>query len=417
VGKVNLDTFILYNNVRQDELVNIAVKIFNEFYYREYINYMEPDYFMIQRGLLESEESISIKGTYWQNHICRLIAEGENRFSLMSEKGEINQNIERLALREIQELKNLYYLDWQRITGIFKDAESSVCCMSEKPNKFGEQNRELIRQAMEAESEQGTLENLKEYYGNHSCGIFEKCNAFLWDNELIGISNYDKITFDNLIGYEKQKEALIENTEFFLQGHRANNVLLYGDRGTGKSSCVKALLNKFRNHKLKIISLNKNHIGQLYKILESIADRGCRFIVFIDDLSFEDNEVGYKHFKSVIDGGIEAQPANTLIYVTTNRRNIIKETWKDRGESGDVHQVDGLQERLSLADRFGLSITFSSPDQETYLDIVKGLAKQENLLIDENLLVEEAVRWELRQNGRSGRAAKQFIQYIQAKKY
>ena len=232
---------------------------------------------------------------------------------------------------------------------------------------------------------------------------------------LVGVTNYDKIAFEQLIGYERQKEILIENTEFFLKGYPANNALLHGDRGTGKSSCVKALLNRFKDSKLKLISLNKNHVEQLYRIIESIAGRGCKFIIFIDDLSFEDTEIGYKHFKSIIDGGIEAQPSNILIYVTSNRRNIIKETWKDRGENGEVHSNDGMQERLSLADRFGLSITFTSPDKESYLNIVKGIAAQENLKIDEDILIEEALRWDIRQKGRSGRAARQFVNYIHAK--
>jgi predicted AAA+ superfamily ATPase len=280
-------------------------------------------------------------------------------------------------------------------------------------DKYG--HRDFVREALEAASDQKTADQLSEYYASYGCGIFERYQAFLWDDMLVGITNYDKITFDQLIGYERQKETLIENTEFFLKGYPANNVLLHGDRGTGKSSCVKALLNHFENSRLKLISLNKNHVDQLYRIIETIAVRGCKFIIFIDDLSFEDTEIGYKHFKSVIDGGIEAQPRNVLIYVTSNRRHIIKETWKDRGDSGEVHGNDGMQERLSLADRFGLSITFTSPDKETYLEIVKGIALQEHLKIDETILAEEALRWDVRQKGRSGREARQFINYIHAK--
>lgn len=416
MDKINLDSFVLYNNVRQDKLVNESIKILNELD-SDNVACMEPDYFEIQRELLKNSDSIDMNGTYWQNHICSLIAESENRFSLMAEKGESNRSIEKLALRELLDLSRLYQIDWRRIAAIFRDEETSVCCMKEPPKENEGRSRDPIREAMESADGEAALTALMEYYRDNSCGIFEKYNAFLWDGQLVGVKNYDKITFEMLIGYERQKAILIENTEYFLQGNRANNVLLYGDRGTGKSSCVKALLNRFKDKKLKIISLNKNHIDHLYKILEAIAGRGCKFIVFIDDLSFEDTEVGYKHFKSVIDGGIEAQPSNILIYVTTNRRNIIKETWKDRGEGDDVHHADGMQERLSLADRFGLTITFSSPDKEMYLDIVKGIAKQEQLSISEHELVEEAIRWELRQNGRSGRAAKQFIQSIQSKNF
>lgn len=416
MSKINLDTLILYDNIRQDEIVNAAVKIFNEFDYHEYISYMEAEYYQIQRKLLETTIHLDICGTYWQNYICRLIGESENRFSLMSENGKLDENIRMIAIREMEELKKLYNLAWQRIGTIFHDASESVCSMKQKhEHKTQAGHRDKVRLALEEEANQKSADKLRDYYGEHGCGVFERYQAFVWDDMLVGVTNYDKITFDRLIGYEKQKEVLIENTEFFLKGYPANNVLLHGDRGTGKSSCVKALLNKFKGSKLKLISLNKNHVNQLYKIIEAVADRGCKFIIFIDDLSFEDTEIGYKHFKSIIDGGIEAQPSNVLIYVTSNRRNIIKEIWKDRGDSGEVHSNDGMQERLSLADRFGLSITFTSPDRETFLKIVKGIAEQEKLEIDESVLIEEALRWDVRQKGRSGRAARQFINYIHAK--
>ena len=416
MSRINLDTLILYDNIRQDEIINAAVKIFNEFDYHEYISYMEAEYYHIQRKLLETMDRLEIGGTYWQNHICRLIAESENRFSLLSEKGLLDGNIQAIAEREMDELKKLYGLEWDRVCALFHDDGLSVCCMTQKDDPGSRiSHRDKVRMALEADTGMKTAELLCDYYGEYGCGIFERYHAFVWDEALVGVTNYDKITFDKLIGYEKQKEALIENTEFFLKGYPSNNVLLHGDRGTGKSSCVKALLNKFKGSKLKLISLNKNHVDQMYKIIESVAGRGCKFIIFIDDLSFDDTEIGYKHFKSIIDGGIEAQPSNILIYVTSNRRHIIKETWKDRGDSGEVHGNDGMQERLSLADRFGLSITFTAPDKEAFLKIVKGIAAQENLKIDEDILVEEALKWDVRQKGRSGRAARQFVNYIHAR--
>ncbi|MDD3169636.1 MAG: ATP-binding protein [Eubacteriales bacterium] len=415
MSKINLDTLILYDNIRQDEIVNADVKILNEFDYHEYISYMEAEYYQIQRKLLAKTGYLDIEGTYWQNYICRLIAESENRFSLMSETGKLDENIRTIAIREMEELRKLYHVEWGRISAIFHDAGESVCSMKQKRRKIRSGHRDLVRLALESAANQKTADKLRDYYGQYGCGIFERYQAFVWDEILVGVTNYDKITFDQLIGYGRQKEALIENTEFFLKGYPANNALLHGDRGTGKSSCVKALLNHFIGSKLKLISLNKNHVSQLYRIIESIADRGCKFVIFIDDLSFEDTETEYKQFKSIMEGGIEAQPPNVLIYVTSNRRNIIKETWKDRGDSGEVHSNDGMQERLSLSDRFGLSITFPSPDKETFLNIVKGLAEQEKLGIDESVLIEEALRWDVRQRGRSGREARQFINYIHAR--
>ncbi len=414
--KIQLDTLILYDNIRQDEIVHAAVKIFNEFDHHEYISYMETEYYFIQRKLLEMIEYVDIEGTYWQNYICKLIAESENRFSILCEKGKLDENIRKVAIREIEELKKLYGLDWDRVDKIFQNADTSVCSMKPQNLKMTQTcYRDKVRQAFESDNNRDAVNKLQKYYEEYGCGIFERYQAFVWDEMLVGVRNYDKITFDQLIGYERQKEALIENTGFFLKGYRANNVLLHGDRGTGKSSCVKALLNQFKESKLKLISLNKNHVEYLYRIIESIADRGCKFIIFIDDLSFEETEIGYKHFKSIIDGGIEAQPSNVLIYVTSNRRNIIKETWKDRGDNGEVHSNDGMQERLSLADRFGLSITFTSPDKEEFLNIVKGIVKQENFGIEEDILIKEALLWDIRQKGRSGREARQFVNYIQAK--
>lgn len=416
MSRINLDALILFHNVRQDIVIQASINFFDELY-GDIINCQKIDYYTVQRLLLAATDSHDIKGSYWQNYICKLVAESENFFSMMSEKGEIDENIRSLVIREMDEIKKLYRFDWNIIANAFQD-EISVCCLDLNPKDFYRKlKREKVKTALEVNSNQESVDILFEYYGTSGCGVYEKYDAFVWDQGLIGIKNYDKISFDKLVGYEKQKEALIENTELFLMGHKANNVLLYGDRGTGKSSCVKALLNKYHNHKLKIISLNKNQIYNLNKIIESIADRGCKFIIFIDDLSFEDTEVVYKDFKSVIEGGIEAQPLNTLIYVTSNRRNIIKETWKERGdEGGDVHYNDGMQERLSLADRFGLSITFTSPDKSTYLEIVKGLAKQEALEVNESELIQEALKWELRQSGRSGRTARQFIYYMQGKK-
>lgn len=417
MSKINLDSLVLYNNIRQDGIVEAAVKIVNEFDYHEYISYMEAEYYMIQRKLLEATDQLDIKGTYWQNYICRLIAESENRFSLMSEKGKPDENIRTFAVREMGELKKLYAIEWERIGSIFGDGGVSVCCLRQESGPESRaSHRDKVRKALEADTNEKTADLLSGYYWEYGCGIFERYQAFLWDNTLVGVLHYDKITFDQIIGYDRQKNALIENTEFFLKGYPSNNVLLHGDRGTGKSSSVKALLNKFKNSKLKLISLNKNHVDDLYKIIESVAGRGCKFIIFIDDLSFDDTETGYKHFKSVIEGGIEAQPSNVLIYVTSNRRNLIKETWKDRtGNSGEVHSNDGMQERLSLADRFGLSITYAAPDKEEFLRIVKGIAEQVNLEIDKNLLVEEALKWDVRQKGRSGRVARQFVNYIHAK--
>lgn len=412
--KINLETLLLFDNIRKDEIINGAVKIFNEFLYRDYIAYMEPDYYAVQRLLLMNTESEDINGSYWQNYLCRLVAESENRFSLDSETGKRDPKILLLAARELAEIKELYKLDWQKIASVFNDSGTAVSNMSSTCDEDHGRNR--IKEAMEAEVDVTSVELLRQYYQEHCSGSFEKYKAFLWDGDLVGIKDYDAVSFDHLIGYERQKSALIENTEFFLKGYQANNALLYGDKGTGKSSCIKALLKRFHDENLKIIELSKEDMSDLYKILGKISKRGCKFILFVDDLSFEESESGYKQFKSVMEGGLEAQPSNVLVYVTSNRRNIVKESWNDRaGATGDVHLHDGIQEKQSLADRFGLTITFLAPDQQAYLEIIRGLAEQKGLFVEDHELIAEAEKWELRHNGRSGRTARQFINYMAAR--
>ena len=413
MDKISLDSLILFDNIRQDDVINTGVKIFNEFLYRDYISYMESDYYHVQRSLLIQTKSEDISGNYWQNYIARLIAESENKLSQDHNKSGRNTIVTSLAEKEVICLKQLYTLDWCTVAKSFKDEATSVCCTT---ILLSTGKREKIHEAMLQLDDGATVAGLKAYYEQNSYGPFEKYEAFIWEGDLIGIQNYDRVRFDQLIGYERQKAALIENAEFFMKGYRANNVLLYGDKGTGKSSCVKALLNKYGGEKLRMIELSKENIGDLYKIMEKISDWDCKFILFIDDLSFEENEVGYKHFKSVIEGGLEAQPANVLLHVTSNRRNIIRETWGERpGNSQEVHFSDNLQEKLSLADRFGLTITFVCPGKDEFISIVLGLAKQEGLALDEQTLIEEALKWEMRYHSKSGRTARQFINYLTAK--
>ena len=283
---------------------------------------------------------------------------------------------------------------------------------------LGERSRQACVDA-EASPGEGSVSGIRalaSYYQKNGRGIFQAYDAFHWEGEPVPVKNPDPTTFETLVGYEDQKAALIENTEFFLSGAGANNVLLYGDRGTGKSSSVKALLNHFPDRKLKMISIPKSQIGDFRKISEIVENSGCYFILFIDDLSFEEVESDYRSFKSAMEGSLALQPSNLLVYATSNRRKLVKETWGDRQQEGnEISLKDGIEEKLSLVDRFGLLISYQRPDQEEYLAIVEGLAQQEGVLIKESDL-KEAMRWELRNNGRSGRTAKQFITDLKARR-
>ena len=234
--------------------------------------------------------------------------------------------------------------------------------------------------------------------------------------EFCAINNLDSVTLNDLIGYECQKKELRENTEAFVSGRSCNNMLLYGDAGTGKSTSVKAILNEYADRGLRMIEIYKHQFGQLSDVIARIKNRNYRFMIFIDDLSFEEHEVEYKFLKAVIEGGVETLPDNVLICATSNRRHLIQETWNDRKDmefNGDVHRSDTMEEKLSLAARFGCAINYSNPDRRQYHEIVKGIAgRVEGLNISEEQLLAEANKWEIRHGGISGRTAQQFINHL-----
>ena len=237
--------------------------------------------------------------------------------------------------------------------------------------------------------------------------------------ELIPISNTAHVDFDDLIGYELQKQRLMENTEAFVQGRKANNVLLFGDSGTGKSSSIKAILNKYYPQGLRMIEIYKHQFQDLSSVIAQIKNRNYRFVIYMDDLSFEDFEVEYKYLKAVLEGGLEIQPDNILIYATSNRRHLINETWKDRNDvtiNGGIHQSDTMQEKLSLVNRFGCTIYYGQPTHKEYFHIVEELARKNNIEIDEATLKLEANKWEMAHGGISGRTAQQFINYLAGSK-
>lgn len=267
------------------------------------------------------------------------------------------------------------------------------------------------------------LEMLGDFHKKQGCGIFARYRAFIWKPSiakegLISISDPDPVTLYDLIGYEVEREKAIENTVQFLKGFSANNVLFYGDRGTGKSSTVKAILNEYYRQGLRMIELSKQYLSDLPLIIRILKSRPEKFIIFIDDLSFQDNDENYNALKAVIEGGLENRPYNVLIYATSNRRHLVKEYFQDRdgfqGSNNDeIYTSDNMEEKLSLSDRFGISITFSSPNKIKYLQIVDNIAEKRNLKISKEKLHSEAVKWEMWYNGRSPRTAKQFIDWIE----
>lgn len=228
------------------------------------------------------------------------------------------------------------------------------------------------------------------------------------------IRNIAHVNLEDLVGYEIQKKKLIDNTEAFVQGRKANNCLLFGDAGTGKSSSIKAILNRYYDQGLRIIEIYKHQFQYLNDVIAQIKNRNYKFIIYMDDLSFEEFEIEYKYLKAVIEGGLEKRPDNVLIYATSNRRHLIRERFSDNREEyeGDLHTNDTIQEKMSLSNRFGVTIYFGSPDKREFQTIVKTLAERYQITMPEEQLLLEANKWELSHGGLSGRTAQQFIDYL-----
>lgn len=257
------------------------------------------------------------------------------------------------------------------------------------------------------------IDDLIEYHKRNGYGKFAKHIAFTWRNgELCPVTSIDPITLDDLKNYEVQRQKVVDNTESFVTGHPANNVLLYGDRGTGKSSTVHALLNEYHNRGLRMIEIPKSTVSELTLIREAIADAPLKFIIYIDDLSFDSNDSSFSELKAALEGSLSGKQANTLIYATSNRRHLIKESFSDRQNEMNLNDI--MQEQLSLSDRFGLSITFINPNKAEYLDIVKKIAADRGLNADEEKLCFKAEQWATRRGGRSPRCAKQFIDFAES---
>ena len=213
------------------------------------------------------------------------------------------------------------------------------------------------------------------------------------------------------MGYEDQKQWLIRNTRYFLADHPANNVFVYGDRGTGKSSSIKALLNLFAGSSLRMVEVSRDDLHDLPRVMSLLRERPQHFILFVDDLSFEEGETQYKTLKAVLEGGLESRPRNVVVYATSNRRHLIREFFSDRNDlQGDeIRRQDTLQEKVSLADRFGIQLAFVAPDQTQYLAMVHAMAGRHGLTLPARDLDRRALQWAQRYNARSGRTARQFM--------
>ncbi|MDE6550698.1 MAG: DUF815 domain-containing protein [Clostridia bacterium] len=356
-----------------------------------------------------------MSGNIVRSYVAYALIKGENAFSLSCEyTRKPSEEMIQYAQRELTPIYELFRAPAQETLG------SEYGAIAENWKKVSRRSRsafatriisQLTRKLSRCESARQFTLALSDFYNTHGTGEFALDYAFRLDDGGTpkAISLDGVFTFDKLIGLDAQKSALISNTRAMLAGKRANNVLLYGDGGSGKTTCVKALTGEFGEKGLRIIEIYRHELRHINALIDSIKNRGYKFILFMDDLSFENNETDYKYLKALIDGGLEPIPQNVAVYATSNRRHIVKESWKDKEDNDDeLHRGDTIEEKLALAKRFGLSLYFPSPDQRQYLIIVRALAERAGIKVDAQLEA-DALRWELREGGKSGRTAEQFI--------
>ena len=380
------------------------------------------------KRILEVATDYGFDKNLWHNYLTFYLITNENPFSLTCEKvGANDGSVNEFAKNDFKVFMNLFNYDFRPI-----EAALGINCFSlisdykaivKKELMYNKNVSEKV-QALSLKLETAKDENeffnyVTDFYKAYGVGMFGLNKAFRvigGDNGVTftPINNMDKVMLDDLIGYEIQKKKLVENTEAFVQGRKANNALLFGDSGTGKSTSIKAIVNEYYDQCLRMIEIYKHQFKDLSNVIASIKNRNYKFIIYMDDLSFEEFEIEYKFLKAVIEGGVETKPDNILIYATSNRRHLIKETWNDRNDmesNNGLHRSDTIEEKLSLVNRFGCQISYSKPSQKEFFDIVIGLARKNNVKMTDEELMAEANKWELSHGGISGRTAQQFINY------
>lgn len=421
---------VIYRNIGENSILFNLSEIFKEFASGKYLkeDLITKIYVEINR-LLDISTRYGFDKNLWHNYLAFIIAMNENPFALVSEKVGANEGTVNIFARgDFAIFKQLFDYDFSEIEKAL-DIDCFSVILNYKSigkseqifNKSVSEKVQELSQAIEKAGDENQLYDIvTEFYKKYGVGKFGLNKAFRVSNDeksadiLSPITSTGNMTLDDLIGYESQKQKLIENTEAFVEGRKANNVLLFGDAGTGKSTSIKAILNQYYSQGLRMIEVYKHEFKYLSQIISEIKNRNYKFIIYMDDLSFEEFEIEYKYLKAVIEGGLETKPDNVLIYATSNRRHLIRETWSDRSDisKDELHRSDTMQEKLSLVNRFGVSINYSRPTQKEYFDIVIQLAKRYHIPMSEDELCKEANKWELSHGGISGRTAEQFVSYL-----
>ncbi len=377
--------------------------------------------------LIELAGNYGFHGNLWHCYLANLLVNNENSYSCGCEiRGAIEGTINQAALHDIVIFKEFYDYDFAPMMDTLQVAEWSIIedyASSKQESKVYNTRIcaricELAEHFKEDNSPEEMKATLTNFYKEYGVGKFGLHKSFRIVHDETGVHiepilNIAHVYMDDLVGYEIPKKKLIDNTEAFVAGRKANNCLLFGDAGTGKSSSIKAIANEYYDKGLRIIEIYKHQFQDLNACISQIKNRNYKFIIYMDDLSFEEFEIEYKYLKAVIEGGLEKKPSNVLIYATSNRRHLIRENYSDKEEiRQDMHTSDTVQEKLSLVSRFGVTIYFGSPNKKEFQNIVTVLAERYGVTMETETLLAEANKWELAHGGLSGRTAQQFIDYL-----
>lgn len=419
---------IIYKNLEQEQILNdmtFLMENYNNEYYNE--EDLKSLLFACTGSILELCVDHGFEGNLWHDYLTFLLANDENAYSTSCEiVGETGGSINKVALHDFAIFKELFDYDFSAMeAGLGVDCVSMILDYTGSGTHgsvFNGRIRDRIcalakslGQTKDAEEFKASVTQFYKEFGVGKLGL-HKAFRVAHDEEgvhIVPITKIAHVQLDELVGYESAKKKLIDNTEAFVKGRRANNCLLFGDAGTGKSSSIKAILNKYYDQGLRMIEVYKHQFQDLNDVIAHIKNRNYKFIIYMDDLSFEEFEIEYKYLKAVIEGGLERKPDNVLIYATSNRRHLIRESFRDKEERDEeLHTNDTVQEKLSLVARFGVTIYFGKPAKKEFQEIVRQLAKRNGIEMDEEKLLLEANRWELNHGGMSGRTAQQFIDYL-----
>ena len=420
---------VIYRGMNQDEIFSNLCQVIDGYKKMEKAE-VRKRIFQGISGLIEAGQSRGFRGNLWHIYITFLLANDENSYSRFCEKkGTMEGSMTQLLRHDMEIIK--YYMDfnWHEIeeyigmefVNLF-DAFIPAAAKGVVFNQVLRDRMDALAVKLASEDIDSMCQEISSFYGEYGVGKFGLHKAFRIQHtdaeaKIVPIVNSSSVKLEDIVGYDLQKQQLIDNTQAFVEGKKANNVLLYGDSGTGKSTSIKAILNRYYKDGLRMIEIYKHQFQDLNSVIAQIKDRNYKFIIYMDDLSFEESELEYKYLKAVIEGGLEIKPDNVLIYATSNRRHLVKETWDDQKKIGDdIHGNDSKQEKMSLFARFGVAIYYGSPVKKEFLNIVHTLAEREGIDLPKEVIEQKAIRWELTHGGFSGRAAEQVITHLKGTK-